>query len=92
MRNSRMGDGLRQTGWKTALLVVVAVAAVRADDEVDYTQDIKPILSRRCATCHGAVKQNNRLRLDTAELAKQGGDAGPAVVPGDLEGSLLLDA
>ena len=87
-----MGDGLRQTGWKTALLVVVAVAAVRADDEVDYTQDIKPILSRRCATCHGAVKQNNRLRLDTAELAKQGGDAGPAVVPGDLEGSLLLDA
>lgn len=92
MRNSRMGDGLRQTGWKTALIALVAVGSLRADDEVDYTQDIKPILSRRCATCHGAVKQNNALRLDTAELAKKGGDAGPAVVPGDPEGSLLLDA
>ncbi|MFN9370688.1 MAG: DUF1553 domain-containing protein [Planctomycetaceae bacterium] len=92
MRNSWLGDGLRQTGWNTALIVLVAIGTVRADEEVDYTQDIKPLLSRRCATCHGAVKQNNGLRLDTAELAKKGGDAGPAVAPGDLEGSLLLDA
>jgi hypothetical protein len=72
--------------------VVFMSRAAHAEDDVDYTQDIKPILSRRCATCHGAVKQKNNLRLDTAALAIKGGDAGPAVVPGDLEGSLLLDA
>jgi hypothetical protein len=92
MWNSWTGDGRWQIGWKTALVALVAVGGVRAEDEVDYTQDIKPILSRRCATCHGAVKQKNNLRLDTAALAIKGGDAGPAVVPGDLEGSLLLDA
>ena len=66
MESSWWGDRLWSSGWTTALIVLVAVVTVavgtvRGDDEVDYTQDINPILSRCCATCHGAVKQNNRL-------------------------------
>ncbi|MCY2964532.1 MAG: DUF1549 domain-containing protein, partial [Planctomycetota bacterium] len=74
------------------LLLVTFAPATRADDDVDYTQDIKPILSRRCYSCHGALKQRNELRLDTAALAKKGGIGGPAVVPANLQESLLLDA
>jgi mono/diheme cytochrome c family protein len=68
-------------------------AISRADeDAVDYVQDIKPILSRRCYSCHGALQQKNDLRLDTAALAKKGGSGGPAVVSGKIDESLLIDA
>ncbi len=61
-------------------------------DPVDYVQDVKPIFSRRCYSCHGALKQKNELRLDTAALALKGGSGGPAIVPGKSGESLLIDA
>ncbi len=66
-----------------------------ADDQpepVDYVQDIKPILSQRCYACHGALKQKNGLRLDTAALAIKGGESGAAIVSGKSGESLLIDA
>lgn len=63
-----------------------------AEDPVDYTQDIKPILSRRCYSCHGVLKQEHDLRLDTAELAKTGGSGGPVIIAGQSAASRLLDA
>src|SRR5437899_12331261 len=81
--------------WIAALVAVLGTAAVFAyvpADPVDYVQDIKPIFSRRCSSCHGALKQKNELRLDTAALAKQGGSSGPAIVPGKSDESLLIDA
>src|SRR6266436_8148537 len=81
--------------WISALTVLFCAATVFAEDQpeaVDYVQDVKPILSRRCYSCHGALKQKNDLRLDTAALAIKGGGAGPAVVPGKSGESLLIDA
>lgn len=63
-----------------------------AADEVDYLKDIKPLLSKRCAACHGALKQQNSLRLDTASAIRQGGDQGSAIVPGKSGESLLIQA
>ncbi|MEQ1826041.1 MAG: PSD1 and planctomycete cytochrome C domain-containing protein [Pirellula sp.] len=57
---------------------------------VDFTRDIRPILRERCTSCHGAVKQESQLRLDTARFAIQGGENGVAVVAGDPTASLLL--
>jgi len=56
---------------------------------VDYARDIKPILTAKCAACHGALKQQSSLRLDAAQLLTKGGDSGPAVVPGDVAASPL---
>src|SRR5258708_31324712 len=67
-------------------------AADEQPEAADYVQDIKPILSRRCYACHGAFKQKNDLRLDTAALAIQGGSNGAAIVPGKSDESLLIDA
>ncbi len=58
---------------------------------VDYATEIKPILTERCLACHGALKQEGGLRLDTGMSARAGGDSGPAVVPGDVEGSYLIE-
>src|SRR5258708_29050344 len=77
------------------LILLICTASVSADDQpeaVDYVQDIKPILSRRCYSCHGALKQKNDLRLDTAALAIKGGSGGAAIVPGKSDESLLIEA
>lgn len=53
---------------------------------LDYTYDVKPILSDRCFACHGpdAAKQKGGLRLDIAEAAyeKTSDNGLKAIVPG----------
>lgn len=55
----------------------------------DYGDAIKPLLRTKCVSCHGALKQEGGLRLDTGNSARTGGDSGQAVVPGDVDASLL---
>src|SRR5690606_27885802 len=50
---------------------------------------IQPILENKCIGCHKASKQKGELRLDAVEHILKGGESGPAVVPGDLDKSLL---
>jgi mono/diheme cytochrome c family protein len=49
-----------------ALLASIA-AADRAAAAVDFAAQIQPIFAARCAGCHGAEKQQGKLRLDSAE-------------------------
>ncbi|MGD9855937.1 MAG: PSD1 and planctomycete cytochrome C domain-containing protein [Planctomycetaceae bacterium] len=72
------------------LLTLARLCPVVADDTVDYTRDIKPILRERCYACHGVLKSESGLRLDTAAFALAGGDSGPVIVPEDAELSLVL--
>ncbi len=83
------------------LSAVVAIGWTNGHDEValsngdetpvDYLMQVKPILKHRCYACHGSIKQEGGLRLDTAAFAMQGGDSGPAIYPGNAASSLLLD-
>lgn len=59
-------------------------------DSADYLNRVKPVLQARCFACHGVLKQEGGLRLDTAALALKGGDSGPAVTAKDVPGSRLL--
>jgi hypothetical protein len=61
-------------------------------EPVDFVRDIKPILSKHCATCHAGKHQRGGLRMDTARAIFKGGDTGPAVVPGKAAESLLVQA
>jgi len=58
--------------------------------EVDYAKSIKPLLHERCYSCHGAIKQKARLRLDTVELMLKGGKSGPALQRGQPDQSPLI--
>src|SRR5262245_33988182 len=60
-------------------------------EPVDYLRDVKPLLASRCYSCHGAVRQKARLRLDTADFIRKGGRSGPAVVAGKHAESLLIE-
>jgi Ca2+-binding EF-hand superfamily protein len=59
-----------------------------------FEKKIRPVLVDKCYSCHSADadKVKGSLVLDTREGARRGGDQGPAVVPGDLEASLLIKA
>ena len=79
--------------FRQMLVFVLGFAACCSDlraDEIDYGRDIKPLLKSHCWACHGALKQEGGLRLDTGALVRRGGESGRAIVPGDAARSLLL--
>ena len=62
-----------------------------------FETKIRPVLVERCYKCHSAeaLRQNKlkgELQLDTREAVLKGGETGPAIVPGDVKASLLLQA
>ncbi len=66
-----------------------------ASDEVQsrhFERRVRPLLVERCQKCHGPQEQKGGLRLDSRAAALAGGDSGPAIVPGDPPGSLLMSA
>lgn len=56
---------------------------------VSYYQDIEPILTENCVSCHQAAMAAGGLRVDAPENLLQGGASGPAVIPGKAQRSLL---
>ncbi len=72
------------------LFVFGSAAPIVADESVDYVRRVKPVLQTRCYACHGVLKQEAGLRLDTAALALKGGEAGAVIKPGDVESSSIL--
>lgn len=79
-------------------LVVWSTSGLRAEDapaqapSAAFAKDVKPILQRKCVSCHGALKQKAGLRLDAVQLVRQGGGGGPAVIAGKPDESLLVEA
>jgi hypothetical protein len=71
-----------------ALFALLASAAMA--EQIDYEKQIKPIFNARCKACHGALKQESGLRLDTGALARQGGDSGKIITPGKADSSTLM--
>lgn len=60
--------------------------------DVDYVNDVRPILQQHCYSCHGEAKQKSGLRLDIKSEAFRGGDGwGQSVVEGDPDESPLIE-
>jgi len=74
----------------SAALILLLATATADPAPVDYATQIKPIFTARCLACHGALKQEAGLRLDTGASARAGGDSGAAVTPGQPADSLLI--
>ena len=57
---------------------------------VDYQEEIRPILNKKCFKCHTGPKSKGGLRMDTPDdFAKRIGGDDPVVIPGDPSKSLL---
>ena len=73
--------------FNTLLLISMNLAADPLDD---YQKVIKPLLQSRCYSCHGALKQNSKLRLDTVSFIIAGAGKSKIITPGNIKGSELL--
>jgi mono/diheme cytochrome c family protein len=71
-------------------LLICLTASVTMAEPVDYTKQIKSIFTSRCKACHGVLKQEAGLRLDTGALARKGGDSGKVIIPGKSAASPLM--
>lgn len=68
----------------------VAADDVRTAAAERFAQELKPLLRQRCFSCHGALKQQANLRLDTVASIVRGGDSGPAAIAGNPDQSPLI--
>jgi hypothetical protein len=85
MRPKRQRPGL----W-LCLAFFAPAAASSADSTPDYARQVKPLLARRCYSCHGGLQQLGGLRLDTGFLARKGTAHGPVLTPGKAVSSRLI--
>ena len=72
-----------------ALLALAQLAAATPEAEF-FESKVRPVLAR-CYGCH-AENATAGLRLDSRAGLLKGGRSGPAIQPGDPEGSILLHA
>lgn len=64
----------------------VPTATPGGDTTVSFSQDIQPILSENCVSCHGG---SGDLWLDSYERALAESSGGPVIVPGQPQASEL---
>lgn len=89
-----------RTGRLFALLAFVAVPSLARADGITPEQaaffeaKIRPVLAKSCYTCHSAKAKRLKagLRVDGRQALLDGGDNGPALVPGHPEKSKLIEA
>jgi hypothetical protein len=87
----RLGSAGRRIHLIVLASVMLAPSLLLADQSetsatVDFSREIRPILSEYCFACHGPGEQESGLRLDLREAAIDTG----AIVPGEVEASELL--
>ena len=65
-------------------------AAIPPGGALNYQATIGPLFQARCGACHGPTGSLQGLNLTTYAGVITGGSSGTALVPGDPEGSLLV--
>jgi len=83
-------------GWvrfvRGSLCVAAALGCgvLRAEPQVSFHEQIRPILEQRCQVCHAAEGGQAGLSLATHAGLLKGSKSGPTVVPGEPSLSLLV--
>tara|TARA_R110002096_G_scaffold217936_5_gene406047 strand:+ start:1026 stop:3383 length:2358 start_codon:yes stop_codon:yes gene_type:complete len=77
------------------LLLGSLVGAASARDEIAFFEnEVRPVLVKYCYECHSmeSEKLRGELYLDSQPGWQRGGDTGPAIVPGNPDESLVIEA
>lgn len=78
----------KRIAWLFILVLSLPVASISAD-EVDFNRDIRPLLNRQCAACHGGVKMAGDVSFVMPDSILP--PEGWVVEPGDPDASVLIE-
>ena len=94
---------LPRWGWAGIEVLAVCVAgatppaqmdlsklAPPAKVQIDFSRDIKPILTNTCYRCHSGERPKSHFLLTSRETALKGGDEGVDILPGQSAKSPLI--
>ncbi|MBX3255349.1 MAG: DUF1553 domain-containing protein [Chitinophagaceae bacterium] len=79
--------------WIVAVLAVVVTVFTFSTRKqtVSFSADVKPILNKKCISCHGGVKKQGGFSLLFREEALGKTESGqPAIIPGDPDKSEMI--
>ncbi len=83
----------RKLFWVTLLLAaaMVFITCTFNQRKVDFSADVKPIINKKCISCHGGVKKQGGFSLLFREEALDTTESGkPAIIPGHPEKSEMI--
>lgn len=78
--------------WRPALHGAEEESRLEPEAVKYFETKVRPVLVEHCVKCHGPQKQKGKLRLDSRDSLLEGGETGPAIVPGNPDESLLVEA
>lgn len=104
--NPTLSTSSSRTRWSCAalaatLVVSIATRATSLDAQTPgsgagsvefFEARVRPLLAAQCYECHSDRQQQGGLRVDSRAALLTGGESGPAIVPGDPDQSLLIQA
>jgi hypothetical protein len=61
----------------TPRFLIAIILSLTTPGRADFLADVRPVLKARCFSCHGALKAEAGLRLDSVSAMQQGGESGP---------------
>ncbi len=84
------------TSWLTTRLMAaeppVGGEPPELEEQLVFERDVRPIFKAMCFHCHGEEpKVQGGIDLRLVRLIARGGESGPALVPGDIDKSLLWE-
>lgn len=71
-------------------LLTALLAPVPLSLAVDFTKDVRPILSQNCFKCHGGPRAKKDFQMDRPEKFKEQIGPGKYIIPGDPAGSEVI--
>ncbi len=83
---------MRCPGVFFTLLTASAISGFAENGDAFFESKVRPLLKEHCGECHGEKKMKGGLRLDHRAGWADGGDSGPAILPGKAGDSLLIKA
>ncbi len=96
------GHALQRAGFRLSCFLLLSYLFLPsyafADEGTDFFEKkIRPVLAAKCYSCHSAEAAKKRglkggLQLDSRTGIRAGGESGPAVVPGDVAKSLIIES
>jgi hypothetical protein len=99
VRPARTWNPRTPRGLLATVLIAASIETALTDDRSTedlafFETSIRPLLAEKCYACHSSKSKSLEagLRVDSRAGLLQGGDSGPALVPGDPEASLVIRA